>query len=82
MNRKDKALPETAALLVLKKSSGNLGGVRGRKISIENRKNAVFLIKEANASGASLDKVCEILNISVRTFKRWQKEDTVKEDQR
>lgn len=40
------------------------------------------LIFEAYENGASLSKACEILGISVRTFKRWKNEGNIKDDQR
>ncbi|MCK5786158.1 MAG: transposase [Candidatus Sabulitectum sp.] len=46
LNRKDKALAETAALLVLKKSTGDLGGSRGRMTSEKERERALLLISE------------------------------------
>jgi transposase InsO family protein len=42
----------------------------------------VSLIDEAYHSGASLKKACEILGISVRTFKRWKVTGNIKDDQR
>ena len=59
LQRKEKALAEAAALLVLsKKANAIWGGSRGRMISASDRENAVLLINEAIASGASCKKAC------------------------
>lgn len=42
-------------------------------ISAPDRENAVLLINEAVASGASRKKACERLGITERTFYRWKK---------
>jgi hypothetical protein len=49
--RKEKALAETSALLVLKKSPGNLGGTKGRMIKLEDKQTVLQLISEACESG-------------------------------
>lgn len=41
-------------------------------IPAEDRARAVQLIEEAKAQGARLAKACEVLEIHVRTFKRWK----------
>jgi len=51
-------------------------------ISHSDRKLAVTLIQEANENGARLALACDELNISVRTYQRWNKEKGVKADQR
>ncbi|MES0447703.1 MAG: IS3 family transposase [Desulfobacterales bacterium] len=72
LNRKDKALAETAALLVLKKKGpGDLGG-RGRPHSREQRKMIVDLIEKAIESGARLKKAAATMGISARTIIRWR----------
>lgn len=43
---------------------------RGRMISASDRENAVLLINEAIASGASCKKACDRLGITERTFYR------------
>ncbi len=48
-----------------------MGGKRGRLILEDSRVMAVTLIKEAQNSGARLWKACEVLDISVSTFRRW-----------
>ncbi|WP_439644368.1 IS3 family transposase [Halalkalibacter akibai] len=83
LQKKEKALAEAAALLLLrKKAQGDLGGRRGRMISPSNRALAVELIQEANQNGARLSKACEELYISVRTYERWVVDGEVKVDQR
>lgn len=49
-----------------------MGGRRGRLISPANRNQAVILINEAHAAGARKWCACEVLEISVRTYHRWQ----------
>ncbi|MFX3673880.1 MAG: helix-turn-helix domain-containing protein [Paenisporosarcina sp.] len=51
-------------------------------IDPSNRALAVELIQEANQNGARLMKVCQVLNLSVRTYERWVSEGGVKVDQR
>ncbi|MFO7921555.1 MAG: IS3 family transposase [Nioella sp.] len=81
--RKDKALAETAALLVLrKKAPGDLGGRRGRMISTPYRQTAIALINEAVTAGARHAKACAELDISDRTLRRWTKDGEVHADQR
>ena len=51
-------------------------------ISPSDRALAVELIQEANRNGARLEKACEELHISVRTYQRWVEDGDVKVDQR
>jgi putative transposase len=51
-------------------------------ISTPNRQQAVELIKEGTASGASAAKACAVLDISLRTYQRWTAEEGVKADAR
>ena len=46
-------------------------------ISASDRENAVLLINEAIASGASCKKACYRLGITERTFYRWKKENQI-----
>lgn len=46
-------------------------------ISPEDRRTAVALIREAVASGARKWKACELLEISVRTCRRWERDGIV-----
>jgi putative transposase len=51
-------------------------------IGTSDREKVLELVKEANQSGATLAKACSVLNISVRTFERWNRGDRVQEDGR
>ena len=82
MNRKDKALAEAAALLILEKNSINLEQTRGRKIDLQKRQEMISSIDEACAAGARLDKVCDIAGISPRTIQRYRLNDEVTSDGR
>ena len=74
LRRKEKALAETAALLVLKKKSGvDLGGARGRLITAEDRKQVLVLVAEAVHNGCRKKKACEALGLSLRTVQRWER---------
>lgn len=75
LRRKEAALAEAALLLVPKKKDRcDLGGRKGREISLEDRRRCRELIEEAVDSGAQLWKSCEVLEISVRTYQRWAKD--------
>lgn len=50
-----------------------MGGRRGRLIAEQDKVTAINLIEEACAAGARLKPACEILEIDVRTFQRWNK---------
>jgi hypothetical protein len=68
LKRKDTALAETAALLVLRKiSPGDLGGRRGSMINRPDRRSAVELVKETLCADSSVQKACEELEISLRS---------------
>ena len=66
--RKDRALAETAALLVLKKSQGDLQHGRGRMIGLEDRQALALGIHIAHATGARLHLACQIVGIDLRTL--------------
>ncbi|WP_420795897.1 IS3 family transposase [Candidatus Symbiobacter mobilis] len=75
LKRKDKALAEAAALLVLsKKGPGHLGQQRGRLITSELKQMAIDLIKEACQQGARESKACAVLEITCRTLRRWREQ--------
>lgn len=60
MKRKDAALAETAALLVLrKKLNAYWGGRRGQLTSLSDRQHYASLIDEAVVLGARKEKACE-----------------------
>ncbi|MDO8863777.1 hypothetical protein Q6D67_18960 [Haliea sp. E1-2-M8] len=73
LNRKEKALAEAAALLVLQKKPERSGGQRGRLIVEADRQEAIELIEEAVAARARCFRACEIPDIDVRTLQRWKR---------
>lgn len=79
LRRKEKALAEAAALLVLEKSPGALGVPRGRKIG---RREVITLIDEACSDGARLSEACRVPEITARTLQRWREDGEVKADGR
>ena len=76
LRRKDKALAETAAFLVLKKSSGDLGGRRVRRRGPLERQQVIALIDEATASRARLKPAAQVLALTSRTIQRWRGQET------
>ncbi|MGT2493414.1 IS3 family transposase [Cupriavidus basilensis] len=72
LKRKNAALAETAALLVLRKSRGDLGKGRGRLINVSDRREAIVLIDEAVQNGARQSSACEELGLNERTLQRWR----------
>ena len=71
LNRKNKVLAETAALLVLKKSQCYLGKQRGQLIMTQERDKIICLINEVRANGARQKQACVIIGITPRTLQRW-----------
>ncbi|MGO0305259.1 helix-turn-helix domain-containing protein [Endozoicomonas acroporae] len=65
-----------------KKGPRDLGGARGRLVSLPDRQNAVSLIKQAVKNGARQSKACEALGLSERTVQRWMQGDDVRVDNR
>ena len=51
-------------------------------ISAPDRRKCVELIEEATTAGASCEKACKELGISLRTYQRWTQEGSVKTDER
>lgn len=82
LERKDKALAETAALLVLRKKAQAIWGGRGCMTSISDRRKAIELVNEAVAAGARKDKACAELGISERTVQRWEQAGEIAADKR
>src|SRR5690606_39504204 len=58
-----------------------LGG-RGRRHGEGERRMTITLIDEAVASGARVEKACEVIGISARTLERWRKDDERSEERR
>jgi hypothetical protein len=73
--RKEKALAEAAALLVLKEKTGELlRGGRGRRHERGERQVMLSAVAEARASGARLEQACRVIGLSTRTIERWRRE--------
>ena len=71
--RKEKALAEAAALLILKKNVDPLYREdEDDDTTGENEKSSSPCISEAQASGARLAPACRMLGISARTIERWR----------
>ncbi|WP_373463346.1 IS3 family transposase [Herbivorax sp. ANBcel31] len=81
INRKDKALAEAAALLVLRKKLQAFRE-RGRLTTLSERQTIIKLINEARENGARLKQACKIAGITDRTYERWVEGNNIKEDQR
>lgn len=77
LKRKDKALAEASALLILKKKSRFDLGKRRGVISAEDRKEIISLINESILNGARKKESCKLLNISIRTLQRWESEGVI-----
>ena len=43
-------------------------------MSVEDRRSCMELVKQAKASGAGRRASCEVLEVSLRTLERWEKE--------
>ncbi|MEQ1766478.1 MAG: IS3 family transposase, partial [Methylotenera sp.] len=80
--RKDKALAEAAALLVLQKKFPSALGGRGRMTAHEERKQVIVLVNESITAGARQAQACKVLGLSERTLQRWQTGEIVHGDQR
>lgn len=59
-----------------------MGGARGRKLNLEQRKEVIALIDRACADGARLEQACAVLELSPRTLQRWREGGEVKGDGR
>ena len=70
LHRKEKALAEAAALLVLKKTRDSFHGPRGRLILEAHKKDVMTWIEQAHSDGARYSKACEVVGISLRTLQR------------
>jgi transposase InsO family protein len=72
LRRKEAALAETAALLVLKKKVQAIWGDAGRWHSPELRVRILALIEEAVLAGARQKPACQLVGLSARTVERWR----------
>ncbi len=59
-----------------------MGGRRGRLITEQDKAEAIILIQEACDAGARLQPTCEILELDIRTWQRWKKDDGLKDKRR
>ncbi|EDK7615364.1 IS3 family transposase [Salmonella enterica subsp. enterica serovar Newport] len=83
LRRKDKALAEMAALLVLQeKFVSPPGQRRGRLTSYLERQRIIGMIKEAVSNGARYAQACRVAGITHRTFQRWFCDGQLKPDGR
>nr|WP_274038408.1 IS3 family transposase [Thalassomonas viridans] len=83
LRQKEKALAETAALLVLrKKPQCALGRRRGALTPLSERKKLVGFIDEAYQQGARREMACLEVGISLRTYRRWTPAGRLQEDKR
>ena len=64
IKRKDKALAETSALLVLQKSAEFFQGGRGKLTSEQTRNQLLDWVQQAKASGARYQLACEIVHLN------------------
>ncbi|MGL6152366.1 MAG: IS3 family transposase [Aeromonas sobria] len=82
--RKDKALAEAAALLLLQKKPRCLLGQRrrGRLTSLPERQQYVAWWHEALAAGARKHSAAQVLGLSLRTLQRWLADSTLQADKR
>ncbi|WP_414477541.1 IS3 family transposase [Photorhabdus khanii] len=72
LQRKNKALAEAAALLILReKFQCPLGQQRGRLTPLPERQKIISLVNDAVTQGASKTRACQCIGISVRTLQRW-----------
>ena len=69
--RKEKALAEAAALLVLRKKAEAIWGGQGRMISTQDRRLAVSLIDKAVKKGVRAVKACAELGIAYTSYRKW-----------
>jgi putative transposase len=73
VRRKNEALAETAALLVLQKKNATI--IRRGKVSAEDRRAVIGLIDEAVASGARQSKACSVIHLDERRLRNWRTSD-------
>lgn len=78
--RKEKALAETAVLLVLKKSSLPTSIWMRSNGSIEDHKKVVVDTLKAIKSGALKMRACATIGLNMRTFQRWSDGSIVQPD--
>ncbi|WP_235811759.1 IS3 family transposase, partial [Pseudomonas syringae] len=84
LRRKDKALAETAALLVLRKKPQRLLGdrQRGQLTALPERQLLVTWLNEAQMAGARKIRACQEVGLSLRTLQRWTETEAIQADAR
>ncbi|MGV8893918.1 MAG: IS3 family transposase [Burkholderiaceae bacterium] len=80
--RKDRALAEAAALLILQKKFPRAVGGRGKMTSLLQRGLIMDLVVEAVVAGARQQRACNIIELSCRTLQRWQGDQAAEGDRR
>ena len=50
-----------------------MGKRRGRKVGLDERKQVISLVQEAQDGGCRPERACEELGVSLRSLQRWQK---------
>ena len=81
--RKDKALAEASALLILQKSRRDLGErTRGRNVTVSDREQVRALVADAVAQGARQHTACERVGVAARTLQRRQCLETAEDRRR
>ena len=68
--RKERALAEAAALLVLQKKVPSPVGGRGEMTPCKDRQMLLDLIGQSCASGVRLHKACAVIGLDARTVQR------------
>lgn len=68
--RKEKALAEAAALLILQKNFGNIGT---GKVEEEKKRKILAAVEETIQNGARLSKACDAIGICERRYRRWRR---------
>ncbi|HGG6757228.1 TPA: IS3 family transposase [Salmonella enterica subsp. enterica serovar Java] len=83
LQRKDKALAEAAALLMLReKFKCPPGQQRGILTPLPERQRIVSLVSEAVDNGARKTRACQCIGISIRTLQRWTDGEIIYADRR
>ncbi|WP_434965436.1 IS3 family transposase [Escherichia coli] len=83
LKRKDKALAEAAALLILRgKVQCPLGQQRGRLTPLLEWRKIIALVREAISNGARKSQTCRCIGISIRTLQRWTDGNVITTDRR
>ncbi|EMY2016024.1 transposase, partial [Salmonella enterica] len=83
LQRKDKALAEAAALLMLREKFNALWDNSGGRLTpLPVRQKIISLVSEAIRNGARKTRVCQCIGVSIRTLQRWVDGEVINADQR